>query len=143
MILPSFLSWGSIDGIDMLSGLGMAVEKASDSFRAIANPKPVYSYNWPGSNGIQFDLNAPIVNEANTLLIETWVLADTLVDLDNKLTALEALLKQSGYRNIYCKKWNKTKKFRLKSFPKNIESPGFANGVYGVQMSIEFDEVYI
>lgn len=147
MIFPQFISWGSIDGVDMFTGFGFAVESGSDSFRALKTPKQGYTFNWPGRSGVQHDLLSPIVYEARVFYLKGWILANSGPEFVANCDALETALKKTGYLVLYCKKWNKTYNCRLKGFPANIETPkgvAFNNTTfYGAEITIEFDEVYI
>lgn len=137
-------SFGTLDGQDFMTVLGLAVEKGADSFRAFNQPKEGYSYSYGNEDGTEFDLIAPVLKEARIFNLDVWLLANSVTDFNNKFSALDNLLFSPGYRTIYCKHYNVTVKCKIKSFPKNIEAPVnvpfLGTTFYGVQFSIEFIE---
>lgn len=144
MILPEFLSFGTIDTLDLLNDLGVAVTDGSDTFEASSDPKEVYSKEWPNRPGIQYDLANPLVAKARVFRIEGWILCNSYIDYRAKYANLKAVLFSAGFRSIYVKKFDITVKAKLKSFPTFTTQKGYnfrAAADMGIEISIEFDEV--
>lgn len=146
MILPEFLSFGKIDGLDALSTLGFAVSDGTDTFNAPNQTKQGYSYNWAGVSGTQFDLSSPVVFESRVFTLSGWIIGNSVADFEAKYLAFKTLICLPGARSFYVKKFNKTLYGKIKSFP-NFAIP---KGVYyngspcvAAEITIELDEVMI
>lgn len=144
MAYPKFLSFGSIDGYDFLTQLGIAVSKGADSFKQPHSVKEGFSYDWPGQDGIEFDLEAPIIKQARTFSITGWLLASSEPEFNTKYNQLYTILYQPGYRVIHVNEYNIKVACRLRSFPSWERPKGIRvknSTDIGIEIALEFIEV--
>lgn len=147
MTFNTDLSFGTLDGADFLTVWGIAVENGTDTFKAFYQPKERFTKKWADQDGTEFNLQEVPKKEARIFSLECWLLGNSVTDFNSKYNNFQDVFFLPGYRTIFCKKYGVTVKVILKSFPKNVESPKYTkfqgNNFFGVQFTIEFEEVII
>lgn len=121
----------TIDSLDFWTAFGWMIESGNDELMALPDSKEVYSKDWKGENGKQYDLTKRYF-EDKVVTLAGYIIAETKADYWNKYKALWNLLKSPGTREIYSYELEQTfgafylkspgvKRFtRLQDFPDKI-----------------------
>jgi hypothetical protein len=84
-----------INGYDLYSGFGIMLSSdraTTNSFEVPNDPKPVFSHDWGGEDGIEYDLTSPISLAPRVFTITGTMFADTIDNYNASKLALSSVL---------------------------------------------------
>lgn len=90
----------TIDSNDFWSVYGWMIESGSDALLQLPKSKEVYTKDWKGQNGKQYDLTKRFFDD-KTVTLSGHLIADDEGDFWAKYLALWELIKSPGTRTIY------------------------------------------
>lgn len=120
-----------IDGLDLGASFNYLVSSGSDDLLQLPESKEVYTYDWKGQNGKQYDLTKRFFDDKE-VTFTGHIIADDKTEFWTKYLALRDLLMAPGTRMIYSFELEQTfgafylkspgvKRFtRLQGFPDKI-----------------------
>lgn len=89
-----------LEGLDVWTGYNYAVGSGSDDLLQLYKSKEVYSFDWKGQNGRQYDLTKRFF-EDKIVTISGHIVVDTKEEFWQKYLALWNLLKSPGAKLLY------------------------------------------